>query len=916
MKLMIKTFHVLAACSLLTGFFSTGSFIASPASAQETATAEDQASTANAATDEAPGESSGEIDGEIEGEIEGVFDEVVVIGNQEVKLIDASVPFTTVSAEEIQQQAPRNIADALTNIPSLQVENTSGNTNNEYRFRGVGAGGTQFLELEEDGIPIMRDGPDFLYRVHNGIDRIDTVRGGNSPILRTAAIGAVIDFRYKEGSRDKHDGDVFLGVSDFGMRRVETWLGGPLTDRLTYSVSAYYTTDDGVREVDYPANEGYNLHTSLKYHFEDESGYFKVSARAFDEGNIVYLAVPLLGDVDNPRPFPGGPDITTGSLLSREIALANTFSAPGVPSTLDLLDGNASKMNYVGTEFSRDWIIGDSAVLGVVARNRLTDVDSRFSGYYAAGFALGGDFQTGASLIPNMLNSRTMGAGLVTYAYAMPNGFNPISYSVTNQQGSVLDFGSVQDVNGNGVIDPGEALSAATTLANGNGIFMPVAAFDQDNPFTSFQQDIEANLAWSTGDLHHYASVGYYYLSMERSQFNRQQLFLIDLQPQANRVDVNLQGADGTEVTLTDDGFLTHNHWLNQDEINTEIDAFYGTYELNWKDLTVDVGVRRDRFDDRRVFAQVVNVFGDGPNQTPLPEPGTTVSPAVTSIQRVNGSFLTDFDFTNTETSYTLGANYRFTENVGAYGRFTKGHLPNRNGATETDIYELGLRYDAGPFFVAANLFSLTQEGDIQERGLVVDGEEVIVQFRTDRESVGLELEGGWEISKNLSLSFSGTVQDPEFASGGSATARPGSSVSQAELDAAVGDLTRIDGNQIANQPELLGNLMLQYGFDIGRYGRLSSNIVARHVGEVPLDDGNSSFIGSYTQLNAGLNFESTNGDWYARLNVQNLTDEEAIQRVFGGPQSITDQLVAADGFYGRPLLGRNVVFGIGYRFD
>ena len=903
MKLEIKTFQILFLGLVLSPIGALSAQDGGVATAADGETAE---ASEDVASEPADSE---------EEEIEGVYDEVVVIGNQEVKLIDASVPFTSVTAEELQQQGPRNIADALTNIPSLQVENTSGNTNNEYRFRGVGAGGTQFLELEEDGIPIMRDGPDFLYRVHNGIERIDTVRGGNSPILRTAAIGAVIDFRYKEGSRYEHEGDVMLGTSDFGMQRIEAWLGGPVNDRLTYAVSAYYTNDDGIREVDYSANEGINLHGSLKYHFKDDSGYFKVSGRIFDEGNIVYLAVPLLGDADNPRPFPGGPDITTGSLLSSEIALSNTFSAPGVPSTLDLRDGNASEMAYFGSEFSKSWVLNDSAVFEVISRNRYTDVDSRFSGYYAAGFALGGDFQTGASLVPNMLNSPTMGAGLVTYAYAMPNGFAPVSYSVTNQQGNVLDFGTVADLNGNGIIDPEEAVSTAGFLANGNGIFMPVAAFDQDNPFTSFQQDFEANLAWDSGNVSHYASLGYYYLSMERSQFNRQQLFLIDLQPQASRVDVNLQSGDGREVSLTDDGFLTHNHWLNQDAIDTEVNAFYGTYEASFDKLILDVGLRRDEFDDRRVFAQTTNVFGDGPNQTPLPEPGTTVSPAVTAIQRVDGSFLTDFDFVNSETSYTLGANYRFAERFGAYGRVTKGHLPNRNGATETDSLELGFRYDAGAFHVAANLFSLVQDGDVQERGLVVNGENVVVQFQTDRESVGLELEGAWRIAHNLSLSFAGTIQDPEFASGGMATATGGSSVTQAELDAAVGDLTAIDGNQIANQPEILGNLILEYSLDLGSKGTLNTNVVARHVGEVPLDDGNNTFIGSYTQLNAGLNFESASGDWYARLSLQNLTDEEAIQRIFGGPQSITDQLVAADGFYGRPLLGRNIIFNLGYRF-
>ncbi len=845
---------------------------------------------------------------------ESSFEQIVVIGNMQKRLIEASVPFSQITEEQIARQAPRNISDALVNIPSLQVENTSGNTNNEYRFRGVGAGGTQFLEFEEDGIPIMRDAPDFLYRVSNATAGIDTVRGGNAPILRTAAIGAVVNFRYKEATEEQ-SGDVFFQTSDFGMLRTELWLGGPLNEQLEYTLAGYYTTDDGVREVDFPANEGYNLHGSLKYYLEDGSGYFKVSGRSFNENNIVYLAVPLTGDPANPQAFPGGPDITTGSLLSREIALSNTFSAPNEPSKLDLLDGNASDMTYLGTEFNKTWDYNDGSVLEFTSRNRYTSVNSRFSGYYAAGFALGGDFQTGESLVPNMLNSNTMGAGLVNYSYAIPTGFTPTGYTVTNQQGEVLDNGAISDTNGNGIIDAGEATSMATTLANGNGIFMPVAAFDQDNPFTSFQQDLELSYSFDTDNAEHYIAAGYYYLKMDREQDNRQQLFLIDLRPQAGRVDVNLQDADGNQVTLTDDGFLTHNHWLNRESITDQIDAFYLNYEVKLDKLTLDVGARRDEFSNIIQRANTINYFGDGPNQVRLPEPGTTVSPAVSSIQRYDGSFRTDQDFTNKEWSYTFGANYLVQNNFALYGRVTSAQLPNPRGATGTDVMELGARYDGGNFTIAGNLFRLTQDGDIQERGLTIDGQEVVVQLQTDRESVGLEIEAVWDITDALSINLSGTYQKPEFASGGSATARPGFDVTQAQLDEAVGNLTSIDGNQIANQPEILGNLGLDYEWQLADYGYLNFSLVLRYVDEVPLDDANTNYTESYTQVNTGLNFESLEGDWYARINVQNLTDEEAIQRVFGGPQSIVEQSVAADGFYGRPLLGRNVVLGVGYRF-
>ena len=162
-------------------------------------------------------------------EEQGVFEEVVVVGQREIRLIGASVPYTRLDEEQLRQAAPRSVADALVLIPSLQSNNALGNTNNDFRFRGIGAGGTQFLEFQEDGIPITRDAPDFLYRISNTATAgIDVVRGGNAPILRTAAIGAIVNFKYKEGSLEEHEGDVYFQTSDFGMQRGEFWLGGPL----------------------------------------------------------------------------------------------------------------------------------------------------------------------------------------------------------------------------------------------------------------------------------------------------------------------------------------------------------------------------------------------------------------------------------------------------------------------------------------------------------------------------------------------------------------------------------------------------------------------------------------------------------------------------------------------------------------
>ncbi len=843
---------------------------------------------------------------------QGVFEEIVVIGNRQIRLIDASVPFTQISEEDLRQAAPRSVSDALLLVPSLQTNNALGNTNNDFRFRGIGAGGTQFLEFEEDGIPITRDAPDFLYRISNTATAgIDVVRGGNSPILRTAAIGAKINFKYKEGSLDGHQGDIFFQTSDFGMRRGEFWVGGPLSEQLTYSFAGHYTTDDGIRDVGFPANAGSNLYANLKYHFRDDSGHFKVSGRKFRENAIVYLGTPLQGSASNPEKIAGGPDVTTGSILSREIVRSSTYCTITEICTLNLENGNDSEMTYVGTEFVKNWQWGDADV-EFVSRNRYTDDQSGFSGYYSAGFFLNGDIQAGNGIVSNMLFDLPFAIGALgpdvgNFGYALPAGVTPVSYTMTNQQGMMLDQGTIDAV-------AGTATSTATSLANGNGLFMPVAAFNQFNPQRSFQQDLELNLSFSTGNMSHFASVGYYYLDYDRDQNNRQSIRLTDVRPQASRIDVNVTGDDGNDYTLTDQGYLTHNHWLGREELQTGINATYLTYELQWDALTVDAGIRRDEFSFQIAGTPNGPVYGD---LVPIPEQGGPVSPAQLSIFRFNGP-LTEWDNWKTEeNSYTLGVNYLVTDNFGTYARYTEGYLPAPAGATKTEVIELGLRFQGETWDIAANLFDMTQEGDVQDRGIVVGGIDTVARVQTDKESTGLEIEANWSVTDFLTLTFTGTNQAPEFASGASVTVPPGSPIDQEDLDEALEGLTDFDGNTIANQPETLFNVGATYDLPFGSYGDLALNLNARYVGSVFAFDDNSEELEAYTKWDLNASWESATSDWYARFSIHNLTDEDAIVRVEGNAgNAFPGAGSTSDGFIGRSVQGRNILFGVGYRFE
>ena len=204
----------------------------------------------------------------------------------------------------------------------------------------------------------------------------------------------------------------------------------------------------------------------------------------------------------------------------------------------------------------------------------------------------------------------------------------------------------------------------------------------------------------------------------------------------------------------------------------------------------------------------------------------------------------------------------------------------------------------------------------MQDRGIVLNGEDAIARVRTDRESSGLEIEANWGVTDFLTLTFAGTRQSPEFASGASATLAPGSNATQADLDAALAGLTSLNGNTIANQPETLLTAGLSYYMDVGTYGELTFGLNARHVGSVFAFDDNSAELDSYTRWDGSVIFESANRNWYARLSVQNMTDEDAIVRIEGNAgNAFPGAGSTSDGFIGRSVQGRNVLFGVGFRF-
>ena len=72
--------------------------------------------------------------------------------------LDSATSTSALRADDIQKLGARSLAEILRNIPGIRTEASTGEGNSNYTIRGLplASGGSKYLQLEEDGLPVHR----------------------------------------------------------------------------------------------------------------------------------------------------------------------------------------------------------------------------------------------------------------------------------------------------------------------------------------------------------------------------------------------------------------------------------------------------------------------------------------------------------------------------------------------------------------------------------------------------------------------------------------------------------------------------------------------------------------------------------------------------------------------------------------
>nr|WP_297349028.1 TonB-dependent receptor [uncultured Glaciecola sp.] len=644
------------------------------------------------------------------------FERIIVTGavGKGITVMESSVSVSSISADQIEIAAPRSSAEAFRNIPGIRAEASGGDGNANIAVRGlpVAAGGAKFIQIQEDGLPILQFGDiafgntDIFLRIDSTMASIDAIRGGSASTLATNAPGGIINIISKTGEGESGSVATTIGL-DYDSTRTDFEFGGEINDSTYFHVGGFYRQGEGVRDTGYTGNKGGQIKANITKEFND--GYIRLYFKHLDDTTTAYLPMPVNADGSSVEGF----DVSTGTPHTPYHTSMITTDGAGNGRLADMRNGMSPEVNALGFEavfdLGNDWSV----------ENRVRI--SRTSGSFT------GPFPESIQESQGLADSIAGAGATLTYANG-PEAGN--AYTATNLM-RIHSF----DVE----------MTDLDFMVND---FKVTKTLD-DTSFTfglyNSSQNIEQSWLWNS------------YLYEVKGQ-------------DAALVDVT--AADGTE--FSENGVIAYGvpAWGNCCTRNYDlaytIQAPYAAFSTSFDNINIDGSVRFDSGTATGTFSgaaqSTVDINGDG-----------IIHQIETSVSNVNNAAANNVNYDYSYVSYSLGGNIKINDDLAAFARISKGATANADRlafgkidsagvAKDEDIYdevdqlELGVKFRQDELSIFATaFFAQTQEQNFEATSQRF--------FDREYESKGIELEstyyiGNFDVRANLTWTDSEITKD------------------------------------------------------------------------------------------------------------------------------------------------------------
>jgi len=798
------------------------------------------------------------------------LEEVVVTGtaaSSGVKKLDASFSISTASLEEIKDAQPSSAADLLKIVPGIWAESSGGESGANIELAGFpGGGDAPYVTYQINGSPMFPSSGNIsfmdnssLFRIDESIERAEVLQGGPGVVFSNGQLGATANFILRQGTADPH-GDVGLTVGTDHGYRVDGFYGGPLTQDWFVSFGGFYRYSEGVRNSQFPADNGGQLTGTLAHKWDN--GKILFYARVLNDKNLFVTDIPVTvsgnGKDQSVSAFPGF-NPNNGTFAGDGLRNISVQEAPNqAPITADLADGRGASLHTFGNNL-------DVQLNDIVAfSNKL-----QYTGGDVNCYCLFNNTppQTLASYIANQIDTVVNVNSAITTPYGL----------ATSGTGTLVSTGAP--------VDP-------------NSYVASLGFWIVQKKIQSFTDEMRFSFDLFQGNT---LTVGGYvaaYSSDDRWWLGNNEL--VTATPNAQLVNLKLN--NGVNVT-NNAGLLSASFFnliQNWNGLNT---ALFFSDSWKWNQWLFDAGYRIEQQKDHGSIGNTTTADLDNDPRN-LYSKGASVPDGT-----YNSGVSCDAnppkecsEFNHTLGSWSLGANYELTPHMAVFGRINHGvHFPGfddlRSGTPQTqqiDNYEVGFRAQTQTIYGVVDVFRRKFNG-VPYQQFTNAGQNVTGTYNAS--SYGLNVEAAWHPIAPFTLNFSGNWQHAIY------TGYTGATAGGADYS----------GLTLQRQPRLQFRITPAYEVPL-EFVDLRFFLTYSHIGLRYSDIANQQILPSYYTLDAGAVAEIGH-NFEVRLQGTNLTNQigltEGNARIaLGSGSGIANNFEMV-----RPIFGREVTVQLRYKF-
>jgi outer membrane receptor protein involved in Fe transport len=651
-----------------------------------------------------------------------VLEEVVVTGvvNPRAK-IKSSVSITTLDVKQVEQSAPRSTAEIFRTIPGIRSESSGGEGNANISVRGVpiSSGGSKYLQIQEDGLPVLLYGDiafataDIFTRFDRNIAKIEAIRGGSASTLSSNSPGGIINFISKTGKTEGGSMVTSFGL-DYNDFRTDLEYGARIGDGLYFHAGGFYRTGEGVRSPGFTANNGGQFKMNITKEFEN--GSVTVYAKFLNDRAAAYMPMPIKVTGSNSNP--------TWESISGYDATSGTQQSPYLMHNVGLDgNGNVRRGNVADGMHPVSKTIGASVNFELAEGWKVTN-NGRFSS------------NSGQFITPFPAE--------VAAASTIANSFGA---------GSTLTYAN-----------------DGTAFNTPNGLVSRIHMFDVElNNFNNFMNDLRITKKFDKVGV----TAGYFKSIQNISMSWLWNSYLQEVSDNNPRL-INVTDAGGN--LLSTNGLYAYGvpAWGNCCTRNYDtqynVSAPYANVSFEATDkLSLEGGIRFD-------MGQVNGSFAGSSQTTYDINNDNVISAPETSVSAINTANTTAVDYDYDYVSYSLGANYLIDASQSVFARYSKGASAKADRILFSGLNyldgdkinsldylaqaELGYKRKFDKGYVYATFFTSTTT---EEGGFEATSNSII---ENDYRSMGLELESSYNVNNDLNLRGGFTYTKAEVTSG------------------------------------------------------------------------------------------------------------------------------------------------------